>query len=310
MKDRVRVASGQGFWGDLLTAPVDQVRKGPIDYLMLDYLAEVTMSILQKQRSRDPNAGYARDFVSLMREILPDCVEKNIKVLSNAGGVNVSGCAEALRDTAQELGLSGKVKIGVVTGDDILGRLEEFSENGIDIKNMETGEPLSAIRDKVQAANVYLGAAGLVDALAKGAQVIVGGRLTDTGLTLAPLMHEFGWNFDDWDRISAGTIAGHIIECGAQSSGGNCQFEWDQIPDLANVGFPIVEAAPSGEFVVTKHEGTGGRVNVQSVKEQLLYEMGDPKSYITPDVVADFSSIHLASDGENRVKVFGITGNP
>ena len=310
MKERVRVAGGQGFWGDLLTAPVDQVRKGPIDYLMLDYLAEVTMSILQKQRSRDPNAGYARDFVSLMKEILPDCVEKDIKVLSNAGGVNVSGCAEAIRETARDQGLAGKVKIGVVTGDDILGRLEEFAETGVDIKNMETGEPLSAIRDKVQSANVYLGAIGLVEALSKGAQIVVGGRLTDTGLTLAPLMHEFGWTFDDWNRLSAGTIAGHIIECGAQSSGGNCQYEWDKIPDMANVGFPIVEASPDGEFVITKHEGTGGRVNVQSVKEQLLYEMGDPKAYITPDVVADFSSIHLAPDGENRVKVFGITGNP
>jgi hypothetical protein len=310
MKERVRVAGGQGFWGDLLTAPVDQVRKGPIDYLMLDYLAEVTMSILQKQRSRDPNAGYARDFVSLMKEILPDCVEKDIKVLSNAGGVNVSGCAEAIRETARDQGLAGKVKIGVVTGDDILGRLEEFAEAGLDIKNMETGEPLSAIRDKVQSANVYLGAIGLVEALSKGAQIIVGGRLTDTGLTLAPLMHEFGWTFDDWNRLSAGTIAGHIIECGAQSSGGNCQYEWDKIPDMANVGFPIVEASPDGEFVITKHDGTGGRVNVQSVKEQLLYEMGDPKTYITPDVVADFSSIHLAPDGENRVKVFGITGNP
>jgi hypothetical protein len=268
------------------------------------------MSILQKQHSRDPNAGYARDFITLMKEILPDCVEKDIKVLSNAGGVNVSGCAEAIRETAREQGLAGKVKIGVVTGDDILGRLEEFSEAGVDIKNMETGEPLSRIRDKVQSANVYLGSAGLVEALGRGAQIIVGGRLTDTGLTLAPLMHEFGWTFEGWDLLSAGTIAGHIIECGAQSSGGNCQYEWDKIPDMANVGFPIVEASPNGEFVITKHDGTGGRVNVQSVKEQLLYEMGDPKAYITPDVIADFSSIHLAPAGENRVKVFGITGNP
>ncbi|MEP6847418.1 MAG: acyclic terpene utilization AtuA family protein, partial [Acidobacteriota bacterium] len=308
--EKVRVAGGQGFWGDLLTAPVDQVRKGPIDYLMLDYLAEVTMSILQKQRSRDPKAGYARDFVALMREILPDCVEKNIKVLSNAGGVNVTGCAEAIRDAARELGLGGKVKIGVVTGDDVLDRLDDFAKDGVEITNMETGDPLAAIRDKVQSANVYLGAAGLVEALDKGAQIIVGGRLTDTGLTLAPLMHEFGWEFDDWDRISAGTIAGHIIECGAQSSGGNCQYDWQNIPDLANVGFPLIEASPDGEFVVTKHDGTGGRVNVQSVKEQLLYEMGDPKAYITPDVVADFSSIHVADDGRDRVKVFGITGNP
>ncbi|MEO6333861.1 MAG: acyclic terpene utilization AtuA family protein [Pyrinomonadaceae bacterium] len=310
MKEKVRVAGGQGFWGDLLTAPVDQVRGGPIDYLMLDYLAEVTMSILQKQRSRDPQAGYAKDFISLMREILPDCVEKNIKVLSNAGGVNVAGCADAIKTVAGELGLGGKVKIGVITGDDILGRLDDFAYQGVEITNMETGEPLSEIRDKVQSANVYLGAAGLVEALDKGAQIIVGGRLTDTGLTLAPLMHEFGWKFDDWDRISAGTIAGHIIECGAQSSGGNCQYDWKNIPNLANVGFPIVEGFPNGEFIITKHDGTGGRVNIQSVKEQLLYEMGDPKAYITPDVVADFSSINLAPDGEDRVRVFGIKGNP
>lgn len=310
MKEKVRVAGGQGFWGDLLTAPVDQVRGGQIDYLMLDYLAEVTMSIVQKQRQRDPSAGYAKDFVTLMREILPDCVEKNIKVLSNAGGVNVAGCALAIKETANELGLGGKVKIGVVTGDDILGRLDEFADRGIAITNMETGEPLLSIRDKVQSANVYLGAEPLVEALGKGAQIVVGGRLTDTGLTLAPLIHEFGWKLDDWDRISAGTIAGHIIECGAQSSGGNCQYDWQNIPDLANVGFPIIEASANGEFIVTKHEGTGGRVSVQSVKEQLLYEMGDPNAYITPDVVADFTSINVADAGPDRVKVFGITGNP
>jgi hypothetical protein len=310
MKDKVKVASGQGFWGDLLTAPVDQVRGGDIDYLMLDYLAEVTMSIMQKQRARDASSGYARDFITLMREILPDCVEKNIKVLSNAGGVNVSGCAEAIRAAAVDLGLGGKVKIGVVTGDDILPRLDEFLTDGVEINNMETGEPLAAIRDKVQSANVYLGAAPLVEALDRGAQIVVGGRLTDTGLTLAPLMHEFGWAFDDWDRIAAGTIAGHIIECGAQASGGNCQYDWQNIPDLANVGFPIVEAAPNGEFVVTKHAGTGGRVNIQSIKEQLLYEMGDPHGYITPDVIADFTTINLEPAGDDRVKVFGIGGHP
>ena len=308
MKEKVRVASGQGFWGDLLTAPVEQVRGGAIDYLMLDYLAEVTMSIMQKQRARNPEAGYARDFVSLMREILPDCVERDIKVLSNAGGVNVEGCAEAIKKTAQELGLN--VKIGIVTGDDILGRLDEFIASGIEINNMDTGEPLSAIRDKVQSANVYLGAQPLVEALEKGAQIIVGGRLTDTGLTLAPLAYEFGWSFEDWNKIAAGTIAGHIIECGAQCSGGNCQFDWQNIPDLANVGFPIIEAFPNAEFVVTKHENTGGIVNIPSIKEQLLYEMGDPKEYITPDVVADFTTIQLADNGENRVRVSGIEGNP
>ena len=242
MKNVIRVAGGQGFWGDLLTAPIDQVRNGPIDYLMLDYLAEVTMSILQKQRARDPQAGYARDFVTLIQEILPDCVEKNIKVLSNAGGVNVIGCAEAIKSVATDLGLSGKVKIGVVTGDDVLNRLDDFIADGVEINSMDTGEPLAAIRDKVQSANVYLGAAPLVEALGKGANVLVGGRLTDTCLTLAPLMHEFGWSFDDWHKVSAGTIAGHIIECGAQSSGGNCQYEWQTIPDMANIGFPIIVA--------------------------------------------------------------------
>jgi hypothetical protein len=308
MKEKVRVASGQGFWGDLLSAPVEQARGGQIDYLMLDYLAEVTMSILQKQKSRDPNAGYARDFVDLMREILPDCVEKNIRVTANAGGVNVEGCAEAVRKVAQELGL--KLKIGLIKGDDILPRLDEMLEKGVSFVNMDTGEDLRTIRDKVQSANVYLGAKPLVEALGKGAQIVIGGRLTDTGLTLAPLAYEFGWSFDDWDKIAAGTIAGHIIECGGQCSGGNCQYDWANIPDLANIGFPIVEAFPDGEFVVTKHENTGGRINIPSVKEQLLYEMGDPHSYITPDVIADFTTINLKDDGENRVRVFGIKGHP
>ena len=310
MKQKVRVAGGQGFWGDLLTAPVDQVRKGPIDYLMLDYLAEVTMSIVQKQKARDPQAGYARDFVSLMREILADCVEKDIKVLSNAGGVNVPGCASAIADVARDLGLRGRVKIGVVTGDDILDKLDKFIADGVAINSMDDGTPLTAIRDRVQSANVYLGAAPLVEALGKGANIIVGGRLTDTGLTLAPLIHEFGWSFNNWDLIAAGTIAGHVIECGAQCSGGNCQYDWRNIPDMANIGFPIVEASPDGTFVVTKHEGTGGRVNIQSVNEQLLYEMGDPHEYITPDVVADFTTIQLEDAGENRVRVHGIGGHP
>ncbi len=310
MKEMIRVASGQGFWGDMLDAPVRQVVEGPIDYLMLDYLAEVTMSIMQKQRARDPNAGYARDFVPLMKQILPACVEKNIRVTANAGGVNVDGCAEAVRAAAHELGLGGKFRIGLVMGDDIMSRLDELLSRGIELRNMDTEEPLSNVRERIQSANVYLGAWPMVEALNQGAQVVITGRATDTGLTLAPLIHEFGWREDDWDRLSAGTIAGHIIECGAQSSGGNCQYDWRNIPDLTNVGFPIVEATPDGTFTVTKHEGTGGRVNVQGIKEQLLYEMGDPHEYITPDCVADFSTIHLQDAGENRVRVYGIKGRP
>lgn len=310
MKEKIRIASGQGFWGDMLDAPVQQVKGGQIDYLMLDYLAEVTMSIMQKQRARDPRAGYARDFVPLMREILPACVEKNIRVTANAGGVNPVGCAEAVRDVARELGLGGRLRIGTVTGDDIMNRLDDFLARGIELRNMDTGEPLSTVRDSIQSANVYLGAWPMAEALHGGAQVVITGRATDTGLTLAPLIHEFDWRADDWDKMSAGTIAGHIIECGAQCSGGNCQYEWQSIPDLANVGFPIVEAAPDGTFVITKHDGTGGIVSIPSVKEQLVYEMGNPHEYITPDCVADFTSVQLEDAGRNRVRVHGIKGHP
>jgi len=310
MKDKIRIAAGQGFWGDLPDAPVRQVEEGPIDYLMLDYLAEVTMSIMQKQKARDPNAGYARDFVPLMKQILPACVERNIRVTANAGGVNVEGCAAAVREVARELGLSGKLKIGIVTGDDIMAKLDELLSRGVELRNMDTGAALSTVREQIQSANVYLGAAPMVEALDRGAQVVITGRATDTGLTLAPLMHEFGWAPDDWNRIAAGTIAGHIIECGAQCSGGNCQYEWRSIPSLANVGFPIVEGSPDGTFVVTKHERTGGWVIIPSIKEQLVYEMGDPHSYITPDCIADFTTVQLEYEGRDRVRVFGIEGRP
>jgi hypothetical protein len=310
MKQKIRIAAGQGFWGDLPEAPVRQVEGGPIDYLMLDYLAEVTMSIMQKQRSRDPSAGYAKDFVPLMKQILPACVERNIRVTANAGGVNVAGCAAAVKDVALELGLSGKLRLGLVTGDDIMPQLDELLDRGIELRNMDTGAPLSIVRDRIQSANVYLGAAPMLEALNLGAQVVITGRATDTGLTLAPLMHEFGWSPTDWNKVAAGTIAGHIIECGAQCSGGNCQFEWRSIPNLADVGFPIVEASPDGTFVVTKHDRTGGWVTIPSVKEQLVYEMGDPHEYITPDCIADFSTVRLEYEGRDRVRVFGIEGRP
>src|SRR5947209_13812331 len=199
MKQKIRIASGQGFWGDLLDAPVRQVEGGQIDYLMLDYLAEVTMSIMQKQRARDPLAGYARDFVPLMKQILPACVERNIRVTANAGGVNVEGCANAVREVARELGLSGKFRIGLVTGDDIMSRIDELLERGIDRKSVDTGEPLSSVRERIQSANVYLGAWPMVEALNRGAQIVITGRATDTGLTLAPIIHEFGWRADDWE---------------------------------------------------------------------------------------------------------------
>src|SRR6266478_2538660 len=268
------------------------------------------MSIMQKQKARDHTAGYARDFVPLMKQILPACVERDIKVIANAGGVNVEGCAGAVREAARDLGLQGKLKIGIVTGDDILDRINDLLGRGIELRNMDTGERLATVRDRIQSANAYLGAQPIVEALNEGSQIVITGRATDTGLTLAPMVHEFGWATDEWDKLAAGTIAGHIIECGAQCSGGNCQYEWQTIPDLANVGFPIAEASADATFVITKHAGTGGRVSVPSVKEQLVYEMGDPHEYITPDCVADFTTINLEEAGPNRVRVFGIKGYP
>lgn len=310
MKDTIRIASGQGFWGDQLDAPKQQVEGGAIDYLMLDYLAEVTMSIMQKQRSRNPAAGYARDFVPLMGEILPAVVERGIRVIANAGGVNPNGCRDAVLDEARKAGFAGRARVATITGDDILDRLPELAERGVELKNMETGRPLSDVLEKVQSANAYIGARPIVEALRQDAHIVITGRSTDTALTYAPMIHEFGWSFDDHDRIAAGVVAGHINECGAQASGGNHQVDWRTIPDLANVGYPIIEASADGTFVVTKHDGTGGRVTVPTVKEQLVYEMGDPRSYITPDVVADFTSIHLADAGENRVRIHGVRGGP
>lgn len=306
----IRIAAGQGFWGDWLEAPVRQVRGGPIDYLVLDYLAEVTMSILQKQRTRDPEAGFARDFVSQMERILPDISGKGIRVISNAGGVNPRACATALRAVANRLGLGEQIRIGLVTGDDLMDRLDSLVTEGEPFRNMEDSRPLSEIRQHVRAANAYLGMAPVVEALRRGANVVITGRVTDTGLTLAPLVHEFGWGFEDWDRIAAGTIAGHILECGAQSSGGNLLKDWHAVKRLEEVGFPIVEAQADGSFVVTKHRGTGGVVNIASVTEQLVYEMGDPTAYITPDGIADFTTIRLRQAGKDRVRVSGIRGRP
>ena len=307
MKQSIRIASGQGFWGDLQTAPIDQVRKGSIDYMMMDFLAEVTMSILQKQKMKDPNLGYAKDLVPLFEEILPDVVNKNIKVITNGGGVNPVACRDAIFGVAKKLGIKN-LKIGIVLGDDILGKIDELATKGIALDNMENNAKLASIKSKVISANVYFGAMPIVDALKHGAQIVITGRTTDTGLTLAPMIHEFGWSTSDWHKLAAGTVAGHILECGGQASGGNFSGNWKAIPDLARIGFPIAEAHPDGNVIITKHEKTGGLVSSATVKEQLLYEIGDPKEYITPDCIADFTTIQLKDVSANRVEVSGVKG--
>jgi hypothetical protein len=304
----IRVANGSAFWGDSAEAPLELLRGGPLDYLTLDYLAEITMSILQKLKARDPRAGYAHDFVSVIKRGAKEIVERGVKVVTNAGGMNPVGCKDAVAAVLQAAGYGGRMKIGVVTGDDIMPRLDELLDRGIAFTNMDTGEPLSSVRSRVQSANVYFGAFPIADALCRGAGIVITGRCNDAALALGPMIREFNWQADDWDRVAAGTIAGHVIECGAQCTGGNCQADWESIPDFAGIGYPIIEAESDGTFVVTKHPGTGGRVNVAGVTEQLLYEIGDPKSYITPDGIADFTTIHLEQQGVDRVRTSGIQG--
>ena len=300
----IRIANGQGFWGDWLEAPVRLVEQGPIDYLALDYLAEITMSILQKQRQADPKLGYARDFPPLIARLASQIRSRGVKVIANAGGVNPTACArEVLR-------LAPGLKVAVVLGDDVFQRIDEFLAKGYEMHDMDTGEPLSKIRHDILSANAYIGAFPLAEALATGADVVVAGRSTDTALTLAPMVHRFGWKPEDHDKLASGTIAGHIIECGAQATGGNCQVDWQTIPNMPDIGYPIVEAEPDGTFSVTKHPSAGGRINSHVIKEQLLYELGDPKRYLTPDCVADFTSIRVEDTGPDRVRVSGIHGGP
>jgi hypothetical protein len=304
----IRIGNGQGFWGDSPDTPWEMISRGPVDYLTLDYLAEVTMSIMMRQKLRDPSRGYATDFITFLERALPMLHARKIKVVTNAGGLNPSACRDRIAEIAGRIGVWG-LKVGVVEGDDILPRLDEILAAGHPLANMDTGTPLAELTSKVLSANVYLGARPVAKALDLGADIVVAGRITDTSLALGPLVHEFGWAADDWDRLASGVIAGHILECGAQATGGNFT-RWWEVPDMWDVGYPVVECVPDGSFVVTKHVGTGGLVTAATVSEQLLYEMGRPDGYITPDVVADFTSVGLTDQGDDRVLVDGIRGAP
>jgi hypothetical protein len=307
-RDRIVIANCGGFWGDDPTAARRQVQGGPVDYLVMDYLAEITMAILQKQRQRNPEAGFATDFLTQLRDVLVDCVDRGIKIITNAGGVNPEACGRAVEALAAELGVADRVRVGVVVGDDLYPDLGALMEGGEGFDHLDTGEPLAQIRDQVLSANVYLGAASIVQALEMGANVVIAGRVTDTGVTLAPMIHEFGWAADDWDRLAAGIVAGHIIECGTQCTGGNFT-DWETVPSFDDMGFPLIEASADGTFVVTKHPNTGGAVTVHTVSEQLLYEMSAP-SYLAPDCIARFDSIQLEQVGPDRVQVTGVRGEP
>jgi hypothetical protein len=303
----IRIANAGGYWGDDLSQFKRQVELGPVDYVTLDFLAEITMSIMQKQRARDPEAGYARDFIVQVELTLDLLLEKGVRVVTNAGGVNPAACRRALLAAASKKGRT--LGVAAVAGDDLLARIDELAGDGAALDNMEDGRKLAGVRERVSSANAYFGAWPVVEALETGAQIVVTGRCTDTGITLAPMIHAFDWRPDDWDRLAAGIVAGHIVECGAQSTGGNFT-DWHDVPRFAEIGYPVLEVSEDGSFVVTKHEGTGGAVSVRTVKEQLVYEMGDPRSYITPDVVADFASAKLEQAGRDRVRVWGVKGRP
>ncbi len=307
MKKKIRIGNAGGYWGDDLDALRRQLAGGPLDYITMDFLAEITMSILRKQQLKNPELGYAGDFLTQLQTCLPLIVNKKVKVITNAGGINPVGLGRRIIALAGKMGF--ELKVGVVYGDDVSNRLYELTAGGEKFTNMETGAAFAGVMHRVTCANVYLGAEPVVAALQAGCQIIVTGRVTDTGITLAPMIHEFGWDMHDWDRMAAGIVAGHIIECGAQGAGGNIT-DWQDVPSFHNMGYPIIEMEPSGEFTVTKHKRTGGRVYEKSVKEQLVYEMGDPGQYISPDGVAFFNTIKVHDEGNDRVRVTGVRGGP
>ncbi|CAM5791808.1 acyclic terpene utilization AtuA family protein [Rhizobacter fulvus] len=300
-RSTVRIGGASGFWGDTALAVPQLLAGGAVDYLVFDYLAEVTMSILAAQRAKDPTAGYAVDFVQIMmREALPRLQAQRIRVVANAGGVNPLACRDALLKLAAEMGIT--LKVGVVLGDDLVAQAGEFRSAGI--TEMFSGEPFP---QRVASINAYLGALPIARALDAGCDVVITGRCVDSAVTLGVLMHEFGWAADAYDRLAQGTLAGHLIECGAQCTGG-LFTDWEQVPDWENIGFPVVEAHADGSFVITKSPGTGGLVTPATVSEQLLYEIGDPRAYLVPDVACDFTQVRMTPDGADRVRVSGATG--
>lgn len=307
MSKTITIGNAQGFWGDSPDAPARLLRQQPdLDYLTLDYLAEVSLSILALQRSRDPEAGYARDFLGVLEQIIPLWKSGNrTRIVCNAGGLNPHGCAAACAALLRAAGLEKRV--GVVSGDDVLPLLLGDPACAT-FRNLESGESLAAVLGSLVTANAYIGAAPVAEALALGADVVVTGRVADPSLAVGIAMHEFGWCADDYDRLASATVAGHILECGAQACGG-ISTHWLDLPDPANMGFPVIELREDGEIVVTKPEGTGGEVSEWTVKEQLLYEIGDPRNYLSPDCRVDFTSIGVSEIGKNRVRVSGTRGS-
>jgi hypothetical protein len=308
-KGTLRVGNGAGFWGDNLDAPFLLAREGRLDVLTLEYLAELTLAILSHLRSKDPGAGYVADFPELLERLAPLLQEQpGLRVVTNAGGLNPRSCAGRCAEVLAKAGQGGH-PLGVVTGDDLMGSIPDWIRANVDLSHMETGEPISTVADRLVSANVYLGAGPIAQALSGGARIVLTGRVADASLTLGPACAHFGWAWNDWPRLAGGSAAGHVIECGAQATGG-LWHRWDQIPNLDEVGYPIAELEADGSSLITKAEGTGGLVSVGTVAEQIVYEIDDPACYRTPDVDVDLTSIALTDEGPNRVALRGATGRP
>jgi len=304
--DVLRIANCSGFYGDRLSAAREMVEGGPIDVLTGDYLAELTMMILFRDRMKSPEAGFARTFLRQMEDVLGTCVQQGIKIVVNAGGLNPAGLAAEMQKLATRLGV--KAAIAHIEGDDLLPRLPELQRQGVELRHLDKGIALSSLKAQVVTANAYLGAWGIVEALRRNADVVICPRVTDAALALGPAAWKFGWARDDWDRLAAGIVAGHIIECGAQCTGGNYSF-FREVPAIDRIGFPIAEMHRDGSFVITKHPGTGGLVSTGTVTAQLLYEIQGPR-YLNPDATARFDSIRLQQESPDRVRVSGIKGEP
>lgn len=304
----IRIAGGLGFYGDSWRPIRASIECGNVQYVASDHLAELTLAILQKDRQRDPNLGYTRDFAPMLLDLLPIAMPKGVKFILNAGGLNPMAAREVLLNALRKFG--PKLKVGVVLGDSVLERFDELQAAGVSLAHMDTGEAIESVRERIVFASAYLGARPIVEALDAGADIVLTGRVADAALFLAPMVHEFGWRWDDWNKLAQGIVVGHLLECSGQATGGNFGGDWRSIPDLAHIGYPIAEVAENGEAVITKAPDTGGRVNFDTLREQLLYEVHDPRHYLTPDVDVDMTTLRMEEIGPDQVRVMGATGHP
>lgn len=306
MGKTIKIGGGQGFWGDSPDAAIEMIHSQNLDYMAMDFLAELTLSIMQRQKLKNPKAGYARDFINIMEVIAEEAYAKNTRIITNAGGTNILSAVDALKSVIQKKGLKG-YKIGYVLGDDLLERMPEFMEKGIPFINTDNGRRLEEIKDKIVNVNVYHGHEPIEECLKLGADAVITGRSSDSALFMAPLKHELGWAETDYDNLARGIMVGHLLECGGQASGGNFDYGWRDVPDLDQLGFPIAEVSDD-HLVITKSETSGGLISEQTLKEQILYEVHDPSNYITPDVNVDIHQVTLKEVGKNRVEVGNIRG--